>query len=106
LPEQTKYDILIKDLEALETQVSILKHKYEDVYKRNKELEGLVSSSEKENLTFQQKIANLQNDLKKFQSESESNGNNLLNLKERETLKAKMKDLISKIDYHLSSDPS
>jgi chromosome segregation ATPase len=106
LPEQTKYDILIKDIEALETQVSILKHKYEDVHKRNKELEGLVAISEKESLTFQQKIANLQNELKKFQSESESNGINLLNLKERETLKAKMKDIISRIDYHLSSEVS
>ena len=102
MPDLTKYEILIKDLETIETQVSSLKHNYQDASKRNKELEDMLSSYSKENLALQQKMNKLQNELKKFQSDSENDVINSLNLKERETLKVKLKDLISRIDYHLS----
>jgi uncharacterized protein YlxW (UPF0749 family) len=104
LPDLTKYEILLKDLEAIETQVSILKHNYHDAVKRNKELEDMLSSYTKENLALQQKMENLENELKDFQNDSENDMTNSLNLKERETLKVKLKDLISRIDYHLSVD--
>ena len=104
MPDLTKYDVLIKDLEKIESQVSILKHNYQDAVKRNKELEDISSSYTKENLVLQKKIENMQNEIKKLQNESENDMVNSLNLKERETLKVKLKDLISRIDYHLSAD--
>jgi chromosome segregation ATPase len=102
----TKYEILVKDLETIETQVSILKHNYQDISKRNKELEQIVSKSEKEKLALQQKISDLQNELKKFHSAVQDEGDllNSLNLKERESLKVKLQDLIARINYHLSID--
>jgi len=104
LPDLTKYDVLLKDLEKIETQVSILKHNNQDAIKRNKELENMLSSYTKENLVLQKKIENMQNEIKKLQNDSENDMINSLNLKERETLKVKLKDLISRIDYHLSAD--
>jgi predicted RNase H-like nuclease (RuvC/YqgF family) len=104
LPDLTKYDVLLKDLEKIETQVSILKHNNQDAVKRNKELENMLSSYTKENLALQKKIENMQNEIKKLQNDSENDMINSLNLKERETLKVKLKDLISRIDYHLSLD--
>lgn len=104
MPEITKYDILVKDLETIETRVSILKHNYEDVSQRNKELEEIVASSQKENIALHRKIENLQEELKKIKIDTENNGINSLNLEERETLKIKLQDLIKRIDYHLSAD--
>jgi predicted RNase H-like nuclease (RuvC/YqgF family) len=104
LPDLTKYDVLLKDLEKIEAQVSILKHNNQDAIKRNKELENMLSSYTKENLALQKKIENMQNEIKKLQNDSENDMINSLNLKERETLKVKLKDLISRIDYHLSAD--
>ena len=104
MPDLTKYDVLLKDLEKIETQVSILKHNNQDAVKRNKELENMLSSYTKENLALQKKIENMQNEIKKLQNDSENDMINSLNLKERETLKVKLKDLISRIDYHLSLD--
>ncbi len=102
MPDLTKYEILLKDLETIATQVSILKHNYYDSVKRVKELEDMLSSYTKENLALQKKMENMGNELKIFQNDSENDMINSLNLKERETLKVKLKDLISRIDYHLS----
>ncbi len=104
MPDLTKYEILLKDLETIETQVSVLKHNCRDAVKRNKELEDMLSSYTKENLALQQRIESMQSELKKIQNDSENGMINSLNLKERETLKVKLKDLISRIDYHLSVD--
>jgi predicted RNase H-like nuclease (RuvC/YqgF family) len=104
LPDLTKYEILLKDLETIATQVSILKHNYQDSVKRINELEDMLSSYTKENLALQKKVESMENELKIFQNDSENDVINSLNLKERETLKVKLKDLISRIDYHLSVD--
>ena len=104
MPDLTKYEILLKDLDTITTQVSILKHNYHDSVKRIKELEGTLSSFTKENLALQQKVESMENELKIFQDGTENDMINSLNLKERETLKVKLKDLISRIDYHLSVD--
>lgn len=106
MPDLSKYEILVKDLETIETQVSILKHNYQDICNRNKELEKTVSKNEKDNLALQQKISEMQDELKKFHSvvQGEDGLLNSLNLKERESLKVKLQDLISKINYHLSLD--
>ena len=104
MPDLTKHEILLKDLESITSQVSILKHNYRDSVARIKELEDMLSSYTKENLALQQKVENLENELKIFQDDSENGVINSLNLKERETLKVKLKDLISRIDYHLSVD--
>ncbi|MEJ2615503.1 MAG: hypothetical protein P8Z35_11125 [Ignavibacteriaceae bacterium] len=104
MPDLTKYEILLKDLETITTQVSILKHNYSDSVKRIKELEDMLSSNTKEKSVLQKKVENMENELKIFQNDSENDMINSLNLKERETLKVKLKDLISRIDYHLSVD--
>jgi hypothetical protein len=50
-----------------------------------------------------QKMDKLERDLNKLRDEGETNLFNSLNAKERESLKDKLQDLISKIDYHISS---
>jgi predicted nuclease with TOPRIM domain len=81
----------------------MLKKKYELCIKKNEELEKNLTELKKENSELVQKIDNLETDLSKMQNEGENNLFNSLNAKERESLKDKLQDLISKIDYHISS---
>ena len=99
----TKYEILLNELSAIEAQISILAHK-------NKELAGKIENQEiellrlrNENQQLQQKVVSLENDIKAPKNDGDNNLFNSLNLKERENLKVKLQNLLSKIDYHLSS---
>jgi len=98
-----KHEILLNELSAIEAQVSTLIHK-------NKELIGKIGDQEiellrlrSENSFLQQKIVSLESDIKTPGNDGDNNIFNSLNLKERENLKVKLQNLLSKIDYHLSS---
>lgn len=102
MSEVSKYDLFLKDLDALEAQVSILKNKYKAALEKNKELEVILTNAKNEKARLTEKIEALQGGLKKIQNDSDGFLVNSLNIKEREKLKIKLQDLISKIDYHLS----
>ncbi len=103
MAELSKYEILLSDLSSLESQAVIVKNQYKDLSERNVELEKNLRECQKENATLIQKLKSLETEFESFKSDSEGQFINLLNTKERETLKAKIQNLISKIDYHLSS---
>lgn len=98
-----KYDGLLNDFKTVETQVSVLKKKLELCIIQNEEFEKNYAELKKENSALLQKIDKLEKDLSKMLNEGETNLFNSLNAKERESLKDKLQDLISKIDYHISS---
>jgi chromosome segregation ATPase len=103
LNDLAKYDGLLNDFKTIEAQVSMLKKKYDLCVKQNEELEKNIEELKKENSELTQKIDKLETDLTKMKNEGETNLFNSLNSKERESLKDKLQDLISKIDYHISS---
>ena len=103
MAELSKYEILINDLAALESQAAIIKSKYKDLSERNIELEKHLRECQRENASLIQKFKSLETEFESFKNDSEGQFINLLNTKERETLKVKIQSLISKIDYHLSS---
>jgi len=78
-------------------------HKYGDVIERNRELEKELKEAKEENSSLTQKILKLQSEIENIKKDSEGNLFNSINAKERENLKLKLQNLISKIDYHLSS---
>jgi hypothetical protein len=103
LAEYSKYDILIKDLNQIESQVSVLNNKYKDQLQKNQDLENAVKELQLENSHLIEKIAKLDS-----QIENLTTGGNLdlfhsLNSNEKEELKLKLRNLLSKIDYHISS---
>jgi len=107
LPDQTKYEILLNDLSSIEMQSSVLINKCKELMERNLEMEEFANKAKKEITLLSQKIVNLESELEKArseQSEQEGRLSNLLNTKETETLKIKLQNLISRIDYHLSTD--
>jgi predicted nucleic acid-binding Zn-ribbon protein len=102
LVDLAKYETLISELGALESQIEILNDKYSDTLERNKELEDTVDSSREDKNLLHQEIARLEEELQLLKQKAEEKIN--LNSEERENFKIKINDLISRIDYHLSSD--
>lgn len=97
-----KYETLISDLSALESQVEILKNKYSDTMERNRELEVSLNEIQQDKNILHQKISELESELEEIKLKVEEKSK--VNLEEREELKVKIKDLISRVDRHLSAD--
>jgi predicted nucleic acid-binding Zn-ribbon protein len=102
LVDLAKYETLISELSALESQIEILNDKYSDTLERNKELEVTLDSAQEDKNLLHQEIARLEEELQLLKQKAEEKIN--LNSEERENFKIKINDLISKIDYHLSAD--
>jgi cell division protein FtsB len=103
LADLVKQEIVLSELNAIETQLAALIHKGKELFGKNEQLEEQLLILRKENSFLQQQVSSLENEIKSLKSDSENNLFNSLNLKERENLKIKLQNLISKIDYHLSS---
>jgi hypothetical protein len=103
MAELIKNEILLNELSAIETQLSILIHKNKELIAKigNQEIELLHMRNE--NSILQQRIISLESEIKSPGNDGDNNLFNSLNLKERENLKVKLQNLLSKIDYHLSS---
>ncbi len=104
MADLTKYESLVNDLTALEAQVAILKSKYNDTLERNTELEVTFNEAEQEKSSLHQRISDLEGELETLKQESDDAQFKNLTLEEKESLKAKIKDLVTRIDYHLSTD--
>ncbi|MHB8580737.1 MAG: hypothetical protein ACYDA4_12915 [Ignavibacteriaceae bacterium] len=103
MAELTKYDLLISDLSTLESQASILISKFNDTFARNIELENFLAETKRENMLLLQEISKLENEIQKKKENGDADLFNSLTLKERDNLKVRLQNIISKIDYHLSS---
>jgi hypothetical protein len=113
--EISKYEILLNELSTMESQVLVLTNKWKDTAMRNQELEEIVIKIKKENAEQLLRISKLENELEKLAKDKENTLDlqgeagitglfNSLNPKEREHLKVKLQNLISRIDYHLAAD--
>ena len=97
-----KYETLISDLSALESQVEILKNKYFDTVDRNKELEVSINVIQQDKNLLHQKISEMESELEEVKLKVEEKSK--LNSQDREELKSKIKDLINRVDKHLSTE--
>ena len=101
--ELSKYESIINDLNLIETQAEVLKNKAKDIELRNIQVERTIEQLKAENAALNQKVVKLEGEIDKLIGKTELNIFNSLTSKEKETLKSKIENLISKIDYHLSS---
>jgi predicted nucleic acid-binding Zn-ribbon protein len=102
LAELSKYEILLNDISQVETRISVLRDNLRDSYERKKEAEGYLNELKQENIELKQRISELEEEIK-LSKKLDLNSLSSLNVKEREALKSKIQNLISRIDYHLSS---
>ncbi|HCY77307.1 MAG TPA: hypothetical protein DHV28_15430 [Ignavibacteriales bacterium] len=98
-----KYDSIIHDLSAIEAEIATLGHQLKDTEERKTELEIQIAKLRQDNSFLQKKIIELEQEILLTKQDEEGNIFNTLNSKEKENLKLKLQDIISKIDFHLSS---
>jgi chromosome segregation ATPase len=101
----SKYENLLSDLNTLETQITVLKEKYGSINGRSKELDIALEKSKQDNTSLYQKISALDEEINYLKSEAEQSLSlGSLSTEERESLKKRLQDLISRINYHLSAN--
>lgn len=98
-----KYESIIHDLSSIEAEIATLGHQLKDTEERKTELEIQVAKLRQENTFLQKKIIELEQEILLAKQDDDGNIFNTLNSKEKENLKLKLQDIISKIDFHLSS---
>ena len=98
-----KYDSIIHDLSAIEAEIATVGNKLKDTEERKTELEIQVAKLRQDSSLLQKKIIELEQEILLSKQDEEGNIFNTLNSKEKENLKLKLQDIISKIDFHLSS---
>lgn len=106
MSENSKNDILLNDLTDIQSLVEVLIVKCRDLSDANEKLESQINILKKEKSELTQNILKLEekNTAKKEKTDSAVLGN--LNKTEKEELKNKISELISRIDFHLSGEPA
>jgi len=104
LTESSKYDLFMEELTSLEKQVYIFVQKNYELSDKNLRLEKKLQQFESENEVLKLRIEELESKL----NDSSFEENNLfqtdsITVEDREVLRSKISELISKIDYHLRS---
>jgi predicted nuclease with TOPRIM domain len=102
LVDLAKYDSIIQDLSAIEAEIATIGNKLKDTEIRKTELEIQIAKLRQENTFLQKKITEMEQEIVLIKQDEEGNIFNSLNSKEKENLKLKLQDIISKIDFHLS----
>ncbi|OGU55013.1 MAG: hypothetical protein A2V66_08060 [Ignavibacteria bacterium RBG_13_36_8] len=104
MAETSKYDFFMDELSSLEKQLYTFVQKSFELTDKNSKIEKKMQQLEKENDVLKMKIREIENKLNNslFNDNSLFN-NDSLKLEDRELIKSKISELISKIEYHLRS---
>ncbi|MFA4924940.1 MAG: hypothetical protein WC557_12165 [Ignavibacteriaceae bacterium] len=103
MSDLSKYEIFLQELSSVEVQVSGHVELCEELKSRNKDLEKKLSSLQKENEYLKMQIENGESLAEQRGEISGENVFSSLSAKERENLKLKITDVITKINNHLIS---
>ena len=104
MAESSKYDIFMDELNSLEKEIYLFVQKSQEIMEANKKLDKKVDQLEKENEVLKLKVGEIESKLNSA-SFIEKNifEDGSTNWEDSESLKSKISELISKIDYHLRS---
>jgi len=97
LPETSKQDALLKDIGIVLSQATILTNKYKDLIRQNLEFETELNELKKDKANLVQKLSMLETEIENIKKQSNTEVFNSLDEEEREDLKNKISNLISKI---------
>jgi predicted nucleic acid-binding Zn-ribbon protein len=104
LPDSSKYDIFMNELLSLEKLIGVFAQKGDDEKEANTELRQTITRLEQENQALKNKIKEIEKQISQSSNEDEGLfGNNSISSEDREEVKSKISDLISKLDNHLRS---
>lgn len=103
MPEVSKYEILLNELQTLEAQVLKFRAGYYENAEKVKALEEMLLNIKRENESLQEKIALYEEQSQSFDLGREEKILSSLDIKEKEELKVKLQFMIGKIENYLSS---
>lgn len=104
MSDSQKYELLINELSAIELQAEIISSKCIDLQHRNDELSEINKNLKFENENLILKVNALEKEIAKLKAEPINEGlfSNISG-KEKDELKAKLNEMILKINNHISS---
>ncbi len=104
MAESSKYDFFMDELSSLEKQVYKYLQRTGDVVEENKNLQKRIKQLEKENEVLKLKVDDIESKLNNTLVDNEDSSiGSLLGEEEKEELKNRISDLITRIDFHLRS---
>jgi hypothetical protein len=103
LSDLSKFEIFLQELNSIEVQVSAHIELCEELQKRNKELEKKLLNLQKENEYLKMQSAEGGENGERRSDDNHAAVFNSLSSQERENLKVKITEVISKINNHLTS---
>lgn len=101
--ESIKNDNILKELNALEDQVSLFLDSLTDRHDLNIEYEKRIDTLSRENEFLKSQIAKMENELNGVKQQLAKSEVSSLSREERDAVKNKITELISRINYHLTS---
>ncbi|HED07700.1 MAG TPA: hypothetical protein ENI57_06260 [Ignavibacteria bacterium] len=104
MSEYTKSEILLNELNTIETQVSILVSNCSDLTNRNLDLEKQLESAQQKISELTLRIVGIESELSEIKNKKDNNSLfDSLSSEERANLKSRLQNLLTRIDYHISS---
>lgn len=103
MSDVNKYESLLNDLTLIESEVAILVEKLKLTSETLKEREVQLAMVKQENQQLNKRISELEYEIENLKLSVQNNDADKSYYQENEKLKQKIKSLISRIDYHLSS---
>ena len=104
MSEYSKSEILLNDLNAIETQVSILVSNCSELTGRKSDLERQLQRAQQIISELTQKVNDLEMELSEIKNSKDNNTLfNSISSEDRANLKARLQNMLTRIDYHISS---
>lgn len=103
MSDVNKYESLLNDLTLIESEVAILVEKLKLTSETLKEREVQLAMVKQENQQLHKRISELEYEIENLKLSVQNNEADKSYNHENDILKQKIKSLISRIDYHLSS---
>ncbi len=99
----SKYESTLNDLTLIESEVAILVEKLRVTSESLKEKEVQLSMLKQENQQLNKRLSELEFELESAKLSNQNEMTGFAQKRDNEALKEKIKNLISRIDFHLSS---
>ncbi len=103
MSDVSKYESTLNDLILIETEVAILIEKFRVTSESLREKELQLEKLKQENQYLNKRLSELEFELESLKLSNNNTMTGIVNKQDNEVLKEKIKSLISRIDFHLSS---
>jgi predicted nucleic acid-binding Zn-ribbon protein len=103
LTDKSKYDYFMDELLSLEKQIYTVIQKSDELVDENNDLREEIENLQAENGALKNKLREIETSLTNHMSESSDLFSDNISKNEREEIKEKIENLISRLDYHLRS---